>query len=108
MASLIGGARALSAAAAVPPITMAAALSSACLLPPDCPRLVLGSTSTSRRALIAAMGLEDVEIRDPAVDEKSIGDRRGEPAALVRAVAAAKADALLDAHLDASPASCDD
>jgi septum formation protein len=98
MASQIGlGARALSAPTAV---TLDAAKTCACALPPRCPRLVLGSTSSSRRALLGAMGAPDAEVRDPAVDEYAIGDRDGDPAALVTAVASAKADALLDAHLD--------
>lgn len=55
--------------------------------------LVLGSTSSTRRALLAAL---DVPHRcdAPSIDERAVGDRGGDAAALVMAVAHAKADAL--------------
>ncbi|KAH8098919.1 nucleoside-triphosphate diphosphatase [Aureococcus anophagefferens] len=48
-------------------------------MPEDAPRIVMGSKSASRRALLAAMGCADFEVRVPDIDEKAIGDRRGDP-----------------------------
>ena len=89
------GARALTAP---PAITLDAARACAVAMPEDAPRIVMGSKSASRRALLAAMGCADFEVRVPDIDEKAIGDRRGDPASLVAAVAVAKCDALLARH----------
>ena len=48
------------------------------------------------QALLAATGAS-FEAMAPDIDEYAIGDRRGDPAALVRLVATAKADALVAA-----------
>ena len=58
----------------------------------------MGSKSASRRALLEAMGGAGFETRVADVDEDAIGDRAGDPRALVRAIAGAKCDALLERH----------
>lgn len=88
----------------VPPpcgITLEAAKACACAMPPESPRVVMGSKSSSRRALLEAMGCRDFEVRVADIDEASIGDRSGDAGALVRAVATAKCDALLERHFAA-------
>ena len=65
------------------------------------PPLLLGSQSASRRAILGAAGA-DFKTLVPDIDEKAIGDRlQDQPAELVRAIAVAKADALV-ARLDAA------
>ena len=86
------GARALTAP---PAITLDAARACAVAMPEDAPRIVMGSKSASRRALLAAMGCADFEVRVPDIDEKAIGDRATIAAEdLVLAVARAKMAAL--------------
>jgi|EP01046_Picozoa_sp_COSAG06_P008772 septum formation protein len=59
------------------------------------PPLLLGSQSASRRAILTASGAE-FKTLVPDIDEKAIGDRlQDQPAALVRAIAVAKSDALV-------------
>jgi|EP01043_Picozoa_sp_COSAG02_P017899 septum formation protein len=61
----------------------------------DPPPLLLGSKSPSRRAILSAAGAE-FKTLVPDIDEKAIGDRiQDQPAELVRAIAVAKADALV-------------
>lgn len=61
----------------------------------DPPPLVLGSKSPSRRAILSAAGAE-FKTLVPDIDEKAIGNRiQNQPAELVRAIAVAKADALV-------------
>jgi len=98
MAAVLNGARSL---APPPKITLDAAMACAAPLPAGAPRLVMGSKSASRRALLEAMGCEGFDTRVADIDEFAIGDRRGDPAALVTAVAAAKCDALLERHFAA-------
>ena len=98
MAAVLNGARSL---APPPKITLDAAMACAAPLPAGAPRLVMGSKSASRRALLQAMGCGAFDTRVADIDEYAIGDRRGDPAALVTAVAAAKCDALLERHFAA-------
>lgn len=81
-----------------PEITLAAARQCAAPLPQSTPTIVMGSKSASRRALLEAMGCTSFETRVADVDEDAIGDRKGDPRVLVRAIAAAKCDALLERH----------
>jgi septum formation protein len=61
----------------------------------DPPRLILGSKSGSRRAILAAAGAS-FETLVPNIDEKAIGDRLSDsPLELVKAIAIAKSDAIL-------------
>ena len=88
-----------SAALAPPPeITLDAARKCAAPMPADTPRIIVGSKSASRRALLEAMGGAGFETRVADVDEDSIGDRAGDPGTLVREIAGAKCDALLERH----------
>lgn len=60
------------------------------------PTFVLGSQSSSRRALLEATGAR-FDTLVPNIDEKAIGDRlRDDPMELVQRIALAKADALLE------------
>jgi septum formation protein len=70
----------------------------------DPPRLILGSQSGSRCAILsAALGAAAFDILVPAIDEKAIGDRLSDsPRELVKAIAIAKSDALV-ARLAAWP-----
>ena len=52
--------------------------------------VILGSGSSTRRAVLSSMGIDHVVVK-PDIDEKAI--RRDDPKALVRALAIAKADA---------------
>ncbi|GAB0496535.1 hypothetical protein MMPV_007848 [Pyropia vietnamensis] len=63
-------------------------------------RLILGSSSPSRRSILAAMGHPDPLVRPAGIDEKAI--RAEDPRELVSALAHAKADAVL-ASLAADP-----
>lgn len=63
-------------------------------------RLILGSSSPTRRDILASMGYTDLLFRPAGIDEKAI--RHDEPEALVSALAHAKADAVL-ASLAADP-----
>ena len=81
-----------------PEITLDAARNCAVQMPAATPRLIMGSKSASRRALLEAMGCTSFETRVADVDEDAIGDRAGDPGTLVRAIAAAKCDALLERH----------
>lgn len=66
-------------------------------------RLILGSKSATRQAILREMGLE-FSCMSPDIDEKAIGDRQqDQPADLVLAVARAKAAALLKTLETASP-----
>ena len=90
--------RSASALAPPPEITLDAARKCAAQMPADAPRIIVGSKSASRRALLEAMGGAGFETRVADVDEDAIGDRAGDPGTLVRAIAAAKCDALLERH----------
>uniref|UniRef100_A0A7S3K499 Maf-like protein n=1 Tax=Aureoumbra lagunensis TaxID=44058 RepID=A0A7S3K499_9STRA len=59
------------------------------------PRFILGSSSRSRYLLLEATGA-DFEVMTPNINEEAIGSRAGDPQALVRLIATAKADALLE------------
>lgn len=63
-------------------------------------RLILGSSSPTRRSILASMGHPDPLVRPAGIDEKAI--RAADPRALVSALAHAKADAVL-ASLAADP-----
>uniref|UniRef100_A0A7S2C1Q1 Uncharacterized protein n=1 Tax=Octactis speculum TaxID=3111310 RepID=A0A7S2C1Q1_9STRA len=77
-------------------ITEEAAVASATRLPFDAPKFILGSASASRRALLTATGAK-FDVMIPDIDEKAIGVRAsGDADVLVRLLAGAKADALLD------------
>ena len=90
--------RGASALAPPPEITLDAARKCAAPMPAATPRIIMGSKSASRRALLEAMGGAGFETRVADVDEDAIGDRAGDPGTLVRAIAAAKCDALLERH----------
>jgi len=90
--------RGAGALAPPPEITLDTARKCAAQMPADAPRIIVGSKSASRRALLEAMGGAGFETRVADVDEDSIGDRAGDPGTLVRAIAAAKCDALLERH----------
>lgn len=61
--------------------------------PMRAPRLVLGSGSSTRRAILSELGLS-FEVHKPGIDEKAI--RRSSPEELVLALGKAKAAALLE------------
>ena len=90
--------RGAGALAPLPEITLDAARNCAAPMPADTPRIIVGSKSASRRALLEAMGCASFETRVADVDEDAIGDRAGDPGTLVRAIAGAKCDALLERH----------
>ena len=90
--------RSASALAPPPEITLDAARNCAVQMPAATPRLIMGSKSASRRALLEAMGGAGFETRVADVNEDAIGDRGGDPRALVREIAGAKCDALLERH----------
>ena len=90
--------RGAGALAPPPEITLDAARNCAAPMPAATPRIIMGSKSASRRALLEAMGCASFETRVADVDEDAIGDRGGDPGTLVRAIAAAKCDALLERH----------
>ena len=105
MASWSLAARGMSSKVAAPAaITLEAAKACACAMPAAVPRIVMGSKSSSRRALLEAMGCEAFEVRVADIDEAAIGDRSGDPSALVVAVATAKCDALLERHFEGAAA----
>lgn len=82
------------AGGAVEDATWAAAVACAERLPAGAPPLILGSQSASRRAILAATGAV-FDCESPDIDERSVGDRAGQAEPLVRAIAEAKAEALL-------------
>ena len=90
--------RSAGALAPPPELTLDAARKCAAQMPAATPRLIMGSKSASRRALLEAMGGAAFETRVADVDEDAIGDRGGDPRALVSAIAGAKCDALLERH----------
>ncbi|KAJ8604331.1 hypothetical protein CTAYLR_002501 [Chrysophaeum taylorii] len=75
-------------------VSLETALESVARMPPNAPAFILGSSSSSRRALLGATGAS-FETMVPDIDEKAIGDREGDPETLVRLVATSKADALV-------------
>jgi len=76
-------------------VSLESALQSVAKMPASTKEFVLGSSSSSRRQLLAATGAS-FEVMVPDIDEKAIGDRaNGDAETLVRAVATAKADALV-------------
>ena len=85
-----------SAAAGVPAVTIDAARAGATRLAAP-PAFILGSSSASRLALLEATGVSDLTVMAPDIDEKALGDRAtAVPANLVRRIALAKADALVE------------
>lgn len=85
-----------SAAAGVPVVTIEAARAGATRLAAP-PAFILGSSSASRLALLEATGVSDLTVMTPDIDEKALGDRAtAVPVNLVRRIALAKADALVE------------
>ena len=76
--------RSASALAPPPEITLDAARNCAAQMPAATPRIIMGSKSASRRALLEAMGGAGFETRVADVDEDAIGDRAGDPGARAR------------------------